>query len=126
VGTITASPPARAVGRLYRETLRAALSTTPYQRSVGRGRLPRGLRVSRHSELSGVPTHSGWRSFEVAVTEAGPPAMSASHWFEIVVGCPGGTRGRACHGPRKAIHARAVIHRNAPGNIHRGGQVPGR
>ena len=93
---LTKRLPAGRVGRLYQETLRAALGTSPYRWSLTRGRLPAGLHLSRHGVLSGVPRRRGHRWFTITVTDAGHPRMTARRRVSLTVRCSTIGRHRTC------------------------------
>jgi sugar lactone lactonase YvrE len=110
------------VGHLYRQPLRAALGTPPYRWFVKRGRLPRGVRLTRNGKLSGVPHRPGRWRFTIRVLDAGQPAMTDRHTFTLRVRCPGIGRRRThagrCVTPgfqRRGDSGRAVRAGSRPG-----------
>jgi hypothetical protein len=81
----------------YRVRLRAAEGTTPYRWSLRRGRLPRGLHLSRRGVISGVPKHAGSWRFTVRVRDASRRRVSVTQRLRLAVA------------PR---HRRAVVKRH--------------
>jgi hypothetical protein len=80
--------PAAVVGHLYKTTLRANLGTEPYRWAIVKGKLPRGLKLSRDGAPSGTPRHAGKYEFTVRVRDSSHPAMSASATLLITVRKP--------------------------------------
>jgi hypothetical protein len=72
-------------GHRYRAKLRAAEGTTPYRWSVRRGRLPRGLHLSRRGVVTGVPKHAGHWRFTVRVRDASRHRISVTQRLALTI-----------------------------------------
>jgi hypothetical protein len=77
--------PAGRAGRHYRAALAAAEGTTPYRWRLVRGRLPKGLRLSRQGAITGVPRRATRARFTVRVADAAHPATHARRRLRLVV-----------------------------------------
>jgi hypothetical protein len=65
----TSSLPDGVIGSDYSQTLRAAGGTSPYQWAIKSGQLPNGFSLSATGVISGRPTTTGEKAFEVEVSD---------------------------------------------------------
>jgi Bacterial Ig-like domain (group 3)/Putative Ig domain len=82
---LTRRLPAARAGRRYRVALAAAEGTTPYRWRLVRGRLPKGLHLSRRGTITGVPRRASRTRFTVRVADAAHPATHAQRRLRLVV-----------------------------------------
>jgi hypothetical protein len=83
---ITRSLPHASAGRRYRARLYAGLGQTPLHWRIVRGRLPRGLSLTRTGEILGTPRHMGVARFTIEVTDSTRPRMQAHRALRLTVG----------------------------------------
>ncbi|MEW6130392.1 MAG: putative Ig domain-containing protein [Acidobacteriota bacterium] len=82
----TVALPDGVVGETYSQTLIAAGGSSPYRWALKSGELPNGLTLSANGIISGTPTSSGEKSFEIeAIDQSGQRAIKQ---FEIDVDPP--------------------------------------
>ncbi|HEY3729142.1 MAG TPA: putative Ig domain-containing protein [Solirubrobacteraceae bacterium] len=82
---LTARLPRGRARHHYRVKLRAAEGTTPYRWSLRRGRLPRGLHLSRRGVISGVPKRAGRWRFTVRVRDASRRRVSVTRRLQLTI-----------------------------------------
>ncbi|MFD8721259.1 putative Ig domain-containing protein [Streptomyces sp. NPDC059629] len=113
VSVTTTSLSQAARGKAYSESVGATGGTGSYTWSVASGTLPAGLTLSPQTgAVSGTPAGAGTSEFTLRVTDAGPPAQSATRKFKVTVRnslavnsstLPGGTTGSAYSQTLEAI-----------------------
>lgn len=81
----TASLPAGMFGTAYSATLVAAGGTAPYVWRVASDFLPAGLSLSTDGVISGTPTAAGTNTFNVEVSDAQSPAVTAARSLSVTI-----------------------------------------